>query len=189
MSTIASGPTIPLSETTGINLAFKHALSLIEVQTVSALGSNASLKFYVQKIELKNAYNTGTFTQSNETWSSFSGKDDYTVLDKGSGNWQIIPGADENPVSVNPNLTLMLMPQTLHRSAGSTLDTLTDAYLEVTYKEGSSGVSQTIQIPLTDPWLVGKKHIYRLIFSNHIEFTAQITDWEEEIRGSHRIVI
>lgn len=181
-------PNYPTFIYNGINLAFKHALNLIEVQAASALGSNATLKFYVQKIVLKNAYYKGTFTQNNESWDVVNSMVDYTVLDKGS-DWQVLPGADESPASINPGLTLILMPQALHRSAGTTLDTATDAYLEVTYKEGSTGAATTIQIPLPDPWERGKKHTYRLVFSSHIEFTARITDWDDEIRGYHRIVI
>ncbi len=184
-------PNYPTFIYNGINLAFKHALSLVEVQAASALGSNATIKFYVQKIVLKNAYNKGTFTQNNaDPWNVDTSEDlvDYPVLDKGS-DWQVLPGAEESPASINPALTLMVMPQTLHRSAGTTLNTSTDAYLEVTYKEGSAGTPTTIPVPLPDPWVTGKKYTYRLLFSNHIEFTAQITDWEDEIRGYHRIVI
>ena len=179
----------------GINLAFNHALSLIEVQTASSLGSNASTKFYVQKIELKNAYDNGSFTQSTAdpdtgTWNvnTTVAMVDYTVLDKGS-DWQVVPGSEETPVSVNPNLALMLLPQTLDRDAGSAFNAATDAYLEVTYKEGSTGASETIKIPLTDPWVRGNRYTYKLVFSSYIEFTALITQWNDEIIGRTRIII
>jgi hypothetical protein len=188
-------PDTPTHIYNGINLAFNHALSLIEVQTASALGSNASTKFYVQKIELKNAYNNGTFTQSTVdqstgTWdvTTSGGMVNYPVLDKGS-DWQVVPGSEEAPASVNPALTLMLLPQTLDRDAGASFNATTDAYLEVTYKEGTAGASETVQIPLTDPWLRGNKYTYKLVFSSYIEFTALITKWDEEIIGYTRIII
>ena len=179
----------------GINLAFKHALSQIEVQTSSSLGANASTKFYVQKIEIMNAYKKGTFTQSTVdpatgTWvvDDSVQKVHYTVLDKDT-DWQLVPGADETPVSVNPALTLMLLPQTLDRGTVGTFETGVDAYLNVTYKVGSSGEKIIEQIPLPDSWIRGNKYIYKLVFSNHIEFTATITKWDDEIVGYHRIII
>ena len=187
-------PNYPTFIYNGINLAFEHALSLIEVQTSSSLGANASKKFYVQKIEIKNAYNKGTFTQSTVNpdtgdWAvNTSTMVDYTVLDKGT-DWQLVPGADESPVSVNPAQTLMLLPQTLDRGTVGTLETGTDAYLEVTYKEDASGITRTVQIRLTDPWIRGTKYVYKLVFSNFIEFTATITKWDDQIVGYHRIII
>lgn len=187
-------PNYPTFIYNGINLTFHHALSQIEVQTSSSLGANASLKYYVQKIEIKNAYNKGTFTQNTADpatgdWAvNTSTKVDYTVLDKGS-DWQLVPGADETPVSVNPAQTLMLLPQTLDRDPGSAPDYDTDAYLKVTYKEGASGEKIIKKIPLPDSWIRGNKYIYKLVFSNHIEFTATITKWDDEIVGYHRIII
>ncbi len=179
----------------GINLAFKHALSLIEVQTSSSLGSNASLKYYVQSIKLINAYDNGTFTQS--TIDPATGAWDvnttvpmvsYDVLNK-YPDWQLVPGADEVPVSVNPAQTLMLLPQELNRDRSDTLDETTDAYLEVIYKEGETGELQTDKLPLTEPWEPGKKYIYQLVFSNYIEFNAYISPWGPETVGSHTIII
>ena len=188
-------PDYPTHIYNGVNLAFNHALSLIEVQVSSSLGANASTKFYVQKIELRNAYNQGTFAQSTSdqttgTWTvNTSAKVDYTVLNKGVDGWQEVPGADESPVSVNPLQTLMLLPQELDRTPGSTPDYTTDAYLYITYKEGSTGALQTSSIPLTDPWVRGNKYTYRLVFSSYIEFTATITPWADAIRGEQLIII
>lgn len=179
----------------GINIAFNHALSLVEVQVASSLGSNATTKYYVQKIEIKNAYNNGSFAQDTTdpttgTWTvNTSATVDYTVLDKTPDDWQLVPGADETPVSVNLAQTLMLLPQTLDRGTAGTFESATDAYLYVTYKEGASGVTQVAQIPLTEPWLRGNKYTYKIVFSSYIEFTALITDWEDEIIGYHRIII
>lgn len=178
----------------GINISFSHALSLIEVQTSSYLGANAAVKYYVQKIEIKNAYNNGTFTQStvdptNGNWTvNTSATVDYAVLNK-TPDWQLVPGADETPVSVNPAQALMLLPQTLDRGTVGAFESAVDAYLTVTYKEGASGVTQTAQIPLTDPWVRGNKYTYKLVFSSYIEFTALISDWDDEVIGYHRIII
>ena len=191
-------PDYPTHIYNGVNLVFHHALSLIEVQTSSSLGANASTKFYVQKIKLKNAYDTGSFTQDTTdpgtgTWVVDTSVPtvDYTVLDKTSDSpaWQLIPGADESPVSVNPAQTLILLPQTLDRGTVGTFENAVDVYLEVTYKEGASGPSQVARIPLTEPWGRGNKYTYKLVFSTYIEFTALITDWGDEIIGYQRIII
>lgn len=179
----------------GINIAFSHALSLVEVQASSSLGSNATTKYYVQKIVLKNAYDNGSFTQdtvdpATGTWAvnTSAAMVNYTVLNK-NPDWQLVPGADETPVSVNPLQTLILLPQTLDRGTVGTFESAADAFLEVTYKEGSTGVTQIAQIPLTDPWTRGNKYTYKLVFSSYIEFTALITRWDDEIIGYHRIII
>lgn len=182
-------PDTPAYIYNGINLAFNHALSLIEVQAASALGSNSSTQFYIQKIELKNAYNQGTFTQNNGNWSvnTSASMVSYPVLDKGT-EWQAVPGSEESATSVNPGQVLMLLPQTLDRTAG-TFDLSTDAYLEVTYKEGTGGTPEITRIPLTDPWEKGNRYTYKLLFSSYIEFTARITKWDDEIVGRTRIII
>ena len=187
-------PDYPSNIYNGIDISFSHALSLIEVQTASSLGANAAVKYYVQKIEVRNAYNNGTFTQSTidpatGNWVvNTSATVDYAVLNK-TPDWQLVPGADETPVSVNPAQALMLLPQTLDRGTVGTFESAVDAYLTVTYKEGASGVTQIAQIPLTDPWIRGNKYTYKIVFSSYIEFTALISDWDDEVIGYHRIII
>ena len=191
---LSDDPDYPSNIYNGIDISFSHALSLIEVQTASSLGANAAVKYYVQKIEVRNAYNNGTFTQSTidpatGNWVvNTSATVDYAVLNK-TPDWQLVPGADETPVSVNPAQALMLLPQTLDRGTVGTFESAVDAYLTVTYKEGASGVTQIAQIPLTDPWIRGNKYTYKIVFSSYIEFTALISDWDDEVIGYHRIII
>ncbi len=171
----------------GINLAFKHALSLVEVQAVSALGSTSSVKYFLQEVCLKKIYRQGDFSSSSPgSWTGHQTLVDYAIVT--GATWQQVPGADEDPASVNPALTLMLLPQELNRDRSDTLDE-TDAYLEVIYKEGETGEPQTVKLPLTEPWEPGKKYIYRLVFSNYIEFNAYISPWGPETVGSHTIII
>jgi hypothetical protein len=169
----------------GVNLKFKHALSLIQVQACSALGSYSSIKYYVQKVVLHNAYYKGSFTSNTQTWDVNEGyKIDYTLLDLSGESapedqWQMLPGSDEYPTSVHPNVTLLLLPQ----------DLADDAELEIVYKCSTDNVTHTTNLPLSGRWERGKKHTYKLIFSADIEFQAHISAWDEEItHGSYLIV-
>ena len=178
----------------GVNLQFHHSLSLIEVQASSGLGSSSPVKYYVQKVVLKNAHYKGTFTSSNGVWDVVTGTmTDYTILDLSGetdpdDQWKLLPGADEYPVSINSDLTLMLLPQTLNRTSTPDFDDNTDAYLEITYKSSTNHSPEPVRLPLTDIWEKGKKYTYSLVFSDYIEFTARITKWNEKITGYHVIV-
>lgn len=170
----------------GVNLKFKHALCLIQVQACSALGSYSSIKYYVQSVVLHNAYYKGSFTSNTQTWDVNDGyKTDYTLLDLSEeadpqDQWQMLPGSDEYPVSVHPNVTLMLLPQNLESSGAS---------LEIVYKCSTDDVTHTTSLPLTGSWERGDKHTYKLVFSADIEFQASITAWDDDITyGSYLIV-
>lgn len=172
----------------GVNLKFKHALSLIQVQACSALGSYSSIKYYVQKVVLHNVYDTGDFTSDTENWTDISNRADYTLLDLGD-QWQVLPGSDQYPVSVHPDVTLMLLPQELDRASDPDFSESVDAYLTVVYKCNTDDEEHTTTLPLSGSWERGKKHIYKLIFSADIEFQAHISAWDEEItHGSYLIV-
>lgn len=176
----------------GVNLQFHHALSLVEVQACSALGSTSAVKYYIQKVVLKNAYKKGTFTSSDGNWVvSTSPVTDYTILDlSGEADpWQVLPGADEYPVSINPNLTLMLLPQTLNRPSTPDFVKGTDAYLEITYKSSTNPSPEPIELALTDVWEKGNKYTYQLVFSDNIEFTARITKWDDEITTGYYVIV
>lgn len=179
----------------GVDLSFHHALSLVEVQAVSALGSYSTIKYYVQKVKLHNVYNKGDFASSTGNWTDIDTEhpEDYTLLDLSheddpADQWKKLPGSDQYPVSIHPDKTLLLLPQTLDRD-GDRLTYASDAYLEVVYKCSTDNVSQTTQVSLPDVWERGKKYTYRLVFSAYIEFVAEISAWDEDITyGNHVIV-
>jgi hypothetical protein len=179
----------------GVNLRFHHTLSQVEVQASSGLGSSSPIKYYVQKVVLKNAYNTGTFTSNNGAWNVNEGvKTDYTILDLSGESdpedrWKVLPGADEYPESINTNLTLMLLPQTLNRASDPDFKEDTDAYLEITYKSSTNPSPDPVKLPLTDIWEKGKKYTYQLVFSDNIEFSAQITKWDDEITTGYYVIV
>lgn len=179
----------------GVNMKFKHALSLIEVQASSALGSYSAIKYYIQSVELHNAFYKGTFTSSNEIWTVNTGlKTDYTLLDLSGeadpdDQWKVLPGSDQYPVSVHPEVTLMLLPQELDRPSDPDFSTSVDAYLTVVYKCSTDDVSHTTSVPISGIWERGKKYTYKLVFSADIEFTASISSWDTDITyGSWLIV-
>lgn len=170
----------------GVNIKFKHALSLIQVQACSALGSYSSIKYYIQKVVLHDAYNQGTFTSNNETWNVNTGyKTDYTLLDLSGeaapeDQWQMLPGSDEYPASVHPDVTLMLLPQDLDSSG---------AYFEIVYKCSSDNVPQTTTLPLSGSWGRSEKHTYKLVFSADIEFQASISAWDDDITYGSCLIV
>lgn len=179
----------------GVNISFRHALCRIEVQASSALGSYSTIKYSVQSIVLHNAYNTGNFSNSNESWAVNPGvKTDYTLLDLSHevdpvDQWRVLPGSDEYPISVHPEVTLMLLPQELDRTSDPAFSTSVDAYFEIVYKCSTDDVVHTTLLPLTDPWERGKKYTYKLVFSSDIEFSASISAWDDVITyGSYLIV-
>jgi len=181
----------------GIDLPFQHALSLIEVQAVNGLGSGSPTQFYIQKIQLVNVFNHGTF--SNAAWdvNTTDPKQAYTALDLSGAtppdDWKKLPGGEEAAASIHPATVLMLMPQSLDHDGNNGLNTATDAYLHIEYKKISGAQTladvaiQTGDYPLGTVWEKGKKYIYRLVFSDFIEFEASIQRWDDEIIGSYTI--
>lgn len=168
----------------GVNLSFKHALSLIEVQASSALGSYSSIKYCIQKVVLHDAYYMGDFASSTQSWTTnTSAQTDYTLLDLSGetapeDRWKVLPGSDEYPVSVHPDVALILLPQEL---AGT--------YLSIDYKCTADDVVRTTDVPLTGTWERGKKYTYKLVFSSDIEFSASISGWDANVtHGSYLIV-
>jgi hypothetical protein len=179
----------------GVNLSFRHALSLVEVQASSALGSYSSIKYCIQKVVLHNAYNTGNFSTNSESWAVNIGTNtSYTLLDLSgevdpADRWKVLPGSDEYPVSVHPNVTMILLPQELNRESVPDFSESVDAYLTIVYKCTADNTEQTTTLPLTGAWERGKKYTYKLVFSSDIEFTASISAWDTDVtHGSYLIV-
>lgn len=182
----------------GVDLPFQHALSLIEVQAVNGLGSGSPTQFYIQKIQLVNVFNHGSFSNAAwvENYDTVS-KSDYSALDLSGAtapdDWKKLPGGEEAASSIHPATVLMLMPQLLDRDGDASLNITTDAYLHIEYKKISGAQTladvaiQTGDYPLGTVWEKGKKYIYRLVFSDFIEFEASIQRWDDEIIGSYTI--
>lgn len=181
----------------GVNLDFYHALSLVEVQAYSSLGSYSSVKYYIQSAKLYNVYKKGTFTSSDGVWNvdySDTYKTSYTLLDLSTkpnpeDQWKVVPGSDEAAQSIHPDVILMPLPQELNRTSDPDFSESIDAYLEIVYKNNTDNVPHTTKLPLTVNWERGKKYIYELVFSADIEFTASISSWDTDITyGSYLIV-
>ena len=180
----------------GIDLPFKHALCLIEITAVNGLGSGAPSQFHIQKVELRNLWQTATF--SNDSWGSYTGaKADYTLLNLSGNtppaNWQQLPGGEQEVPPLHPDKVMMLLPQQLDRDVAPGLNTTTDAYLHIEWKKttGAQTVDevalQETDLDLGSAWEPGFRYGYRIIFSDYIEFVASIRRWDDEITGSYLI--
>jgi hypothetical protein len=190
----------------GIDLAFKHALSLVEVQAVSSLGTNSAVKFRVKNVCVINAYDTGTYTQAGESWTLNTGHTaTYNIL--GQDIWkEPLPGANDYETEFPIAPALILMPQPLDHDGVNGFSQSSDVYISLTYEkyEGSTVLkTETITWPLptsyteegpggttivTTGWLPSRKYTYRFVFSDHIEFEASISPWKETPRGHYLIV-
>lgn len=180
----------------GINIDFKHALSAVEIQAISSLGSNSSIKFRVKNVSLVNAYDTGTFSQIGESWTIDLGHTaTYKLL--ADDVWKDpLPGANDYETEYPVAPALILLPQDLDHTV----------YISLTYEkyEGTTvlgGETITWPLPLsyteevsggtpvvTTGWQRSRKYTYRFVFSDHIEFEARITPWKEATRGHYVIV-
>lgn len=174
----------------GVDIIFKHALSLIEVQASSGLGSNSPIKYFIERVELRNIYQKGSFSSgigsgSSDigSWSGWDNSGNYTLFSDPLNPYEV-PGDDLPAVSVHPDKILMLLPQALNRHA--TFDKHQDACLYIAYHK-SIGSTEYVTIPLTGSWVPGQKYIYKLNFSDNIEFEAVIQSWGGPTTGSYTI--
>ena len=185
----------------GIDIDFKHALSLIDVHAVSSLGSRSTIEYYIKNVRITGAHDTGTFSQAGESWSSVSGTSSYTIL---GDTWKKLPSANESETEhpVNSSINMILMPQDLDHNGNTEAD---DVYIQFDYKKVDtrtepatvlSSESVSWPIPLTytlsgesvTGWQKSIKYTYRFVFSDYIEFTASISRWGSTIHGTYLIV-
>ena len=101
----------------------------------------------------------------------------------------MLPGSDQYPVSVHPDVTLILLPQELNRASDPDFSDSVDAYLSIVYKCTTDNVVQTTTLPLTDVWEKGKKYTYKLVFSSDIEFSASISPWDTEPTYGYHLIV
>lgn len=191
----------------GINIDFKHALSAVEIQAISSLGSNSSIKFRVKNVSLVNAYDTGNFSQIGESWTIDTGHtaNPYNLLEPDV--WKDpLPGTNDYETEYPVAPALILLPQNLDHDGVDGFNASHDVYISLTYEkyEGTTvlgGETITWPLPLsyteevsggtpvvTTGWQRSRKYTYRFVFSDHIEFEARISPWEEATRGHYVIV-
>ena len=178
----------------GVPITFKHALSSIHFSLKTDVTSEPVALI---GITLKNAKNTGNFTENitdEETltrapyWTpaESSPVKDYVSF-TGNVNFPLSPqyvsalAAQDGTDDDDESHALLLMPQVLGN----------DVVVEVNYKVGDEVKTRTVQLnqypanqPVTE-WKVGTKYTYRLIYSKDaqiqdiIYFAPSTEGWEE----------
>lgn len=172
----------------GVDIAFKHALSAIEVKAKTNLDYNGAIK--IKNIKILNAYNTGDFAQnltdaSPAGWSNQKNEVNYELLNKESVlsqtelTWQngdmsnaiILPQSfnhDNNHVSIKVEYAIKY-------GSGDWLAQESTFDLTKPYNGTEDGNTVTIK-----EWEIGKKYIYTLTFTlDTIYFAPDVTDWKD----------
>ncbi len=175
----------------GVDIAFKHALSAIEV--TAKTNANYSDAIRLDKITILNAYTKGNFSQGmsdantvgTPAWDNQNTETDY-VLYTGSQTLSTTPlTSTTSPVAIS---NAILLPQDLAHTGGST----NHVSIKVDYsiKHGSSYLNQTQTFDLSTckdasentliKWEIGKKYTYNFIFSlEEIYFAPSVENWTE----------
>ena len=169
----------------GVDIAFKHALSAIEVKakTAAAYGDDV---IQLTGVTIQNAYNKGTFSQ-NMNSPIAEGSPEWT----GHGNevnYVLFSGAQSlSSTSVVESPTIsnaIVLPQSFTHDPNK-------VSIKVDYQiKGTNGyLPQTQTFYLSDTmvgstaqtgWDMGKKYTYTLVFTlEDIHFAPSVTDWTE----------
>ena len=186
----------------GVNILFKHSLSLIEFQIHHRVEAG-SFTYNVLNVTLLNAYKTGTFNQnygvSSAQWTGQKSETDYALFNNppspgitiSSTATQIVDLAAREDVN-----TLMLLPQDLTHGS---VDPADHVWARVTYTRSDRTdpiTGDPIEFtPVLDlatsstvtEWTPGMKYVYHIYLNSAIQFSATMEDWIE-YRGSYTIV-
>lgn len=172
---------------TGVDIVFHHALSSIVFKVGTTENySAADLDFKIKKIEIKGAYNQGTFneglTDGNNSkdrtpaWSGQTGTADYVAF-TGSFN---VPEDGTTRTEPTDAEDLILLPQTFSDSH--------DVVVEITYtmETAASGeIEHVKQFNLKDAtnaatWEPNKRYTYQILFGvEKILFAPVVEDWTD----------
>lgn len=168
----------------GIDLAFKHALCQVEFRFGHPMDEESSLKFWLTKIRILNAYSQGDFASSTPAWSNQATETNYQVCYFWDGDLErpagTVPlngsGAPVTLAGIQGVHTMMLLPQALDHGGGHHVK------LEITYCYGTA-LSNTTPVTVTidlvtggagnsyfkdtggndiDAWEIGKRYVYTL---------------------------
>lgn len=176
----------------GVDIAFNHALSAIEVTAKTFANYSDAIK--LKKITILNAYNKGNFSQgmtdavtkgsaawdpSNETEYVLFTNDSGVVLDQTGLSSESTPNAISNAI---------LLPQKFSHTGGNKVSIRVD----YTIKHGTAELDQYYVVDLSsttghvgsDPsasllaWEMGKRYTYNFIFSlDEVYFAPIVDDW------------
>ncbi len=154
--------------TSAVSLAFKHALTQINIEVTKADGYT----YNISSVKVAGVKGSGVFTYTGVDTGTWEASTDAAVsYDYALG------GFTANTTAVVKDNALMLIPQAL-----------TDAKISISYtvqKDGSTIAdnSKEIALPASTPWEFGTKILYKLtlpIDAEEIGLTATVSEWDEQ---------
>ena len=178
----------------GVDIAFKHALSAIEVTAKTDKDYSDAIK--LTKITIQNAYSKGTFkqnmtnatTEGTAEWSDRDIEESYVLFNNASGvalNETALTSTTLNPIS-----NAILLPQAISHSGGNKVSIRVD----YTIKHGAAELAQYYEVDLGTTnghegsdsstlllaWEMGKRYTYNFIFSlEDIYFAPSVDIWDD----------
>lgn len=166
----------------GVDIAFKHALSAIEVKAKTAANYGADV-IQLTGVTIQNAYNKGTFSQNMNSpiaegspeWTGHGNEVNYVLF---SGTQSLTTSEVTSPTIKNA----IVLPQSFTHSPN-------EVSIKVDYQiKGTNGyLAQTQTFDLSDTkvgsidqtgWDMGKKYTYTLVFTlEDIHFAPSVEVW------------
>lgn len=178
----------------GVDIAFHHALSAIEVTAKTDVDYSGAIK--LTKITIQNAYSKGTFkqnmtnatTEGTAEWSDRDIEESYVLFNNASG--VALTQTALTSTTANPISNAILLPQAFSHSGGNNVSIRVD----YTIKHGTAELAQYYEVDLgttnghegSDPsalllaWEMGKRYTYNFIFSlDKVYFAPKVDDWKD----------
>lgn len=175
----------------GVDIAFKHALSAIEVTAKTFADYSGAIK--LKKITILNAYNKGDFSQG-MTKATTEGTAEWTPdVNSAEVSYELFSGDQE--LDTDPDTpeikNAILLPQSFNHTESSKKVSIRVDY---TIKHGKEELDQYYIVDLsttsghegTDPsstltaWQIGKKYTYNFIITlDEVYFAPSVADWTD----------
>lgn len=172
----------------GVDIAFHHALSAIEVTAMTDMDYSGAIK--LKTITILNAYSKGTFNQNmtdatTEGPAAWSGQSTETPYELFSGD-QALSTSPLSSASSPAIKNAILLPQSFDHSP----ETVNKVSIKVDYaiKHGEEYLDQTqtftlnttVSSAIQNGWEKGKRYTYNFIFSlKDIYFAPSVADWTD----------
>ena len=172
----------------GVDIAFHHALSAIEVTAKTKYDYSDAIK--LTKITILNAQNKGEFnqnmsdevTEGTAKWSNNDAEVDYVLF---SGDYALSTTALSSSTTPVISNAILLPQDFIHASSGNHVSIKVDYSI----KHGSSYLPQTQTFDLSATtvrsvsqtgWEMGKRYTYNFIFSlEDIYFAPSVDIWDD----------
>lgn len=176
----------------GVDIAFKHALSAIEVKAKTADNYGEDV-VKLKKVTIQNAYNKGSFSQNMTNpvteattpgaWSSHDNEVDYVLFDVADGVGLTTTEITSSHASLN---NAILLPQNYNHGSNTV-----SIKVDYAIKHGSSYLDQTQTFVLSgtytgsgaenlSAWLIGHRYTYTLVFTlEEVYFAPTVEVWKD----------